>query len=122
MRKEFNLNEEEIDILKSIMKEKRFDKEVEAVRFLIHGYSNRKMEDQLVEANQQLKILEKIVKGIEVDNTLMKDAINTFLISSNMQTCIPASLSESPVYTKSKEYQKQQAIKNKQRKDYRSKN
>lgn len=66
---------------------------------------------------RQLKISLAIQRDSEEMLKRLLDAINTVLIENNLEICFPASYMESPVLTKSREYEKNNLAHLKQQKD-----
>lgn len=62
--------------------------------------------------------MDTILRSIEGDMKLLKDAVNTMLISNNIEYCIPVSHQESAVFSISREYQREHIGDLKQQKDY----
>lgn len=69
---------------------------------------------------RDLKISLAIQKDLEKKINRLMDAVNTILINSNIEECIPAAYMESSVFKKSRKYEKEVLAKIKQRKDNRN--
>lgn len=117
-RKNFLLDNGEIEFIHKVMREKAFKYESQALRFILQDYQESKEDGNIKNVVQQLNLAIAIIRDIEKNNIQLMDAFNTLLISNNIETCIPLELFESPVFEGSKKYMKERLGKMKQNKDY----
>lgn len=117
IKKEFLLEEEDIKILQRVKEENHFRSEGQAARYMIQEYQKNAAKNDPRDIKQQLNLLIAIVRDIETDSGQVKDAINTILVKSEIEACIPVGLLESPVLAGSREYKKKRLGKLKQKKD-----
>lgn len=80
-RKEYNLPEQTIDIIREVMKETGFKYEVDAVIFMINEYKNREaVADTVVQKlDKHFTRLRLGVRTAEQNSIIMKDITNTLL-------------------------------------------
>lgn len=119
IKKLFSLTEKELDTIQKARAENSWiSDDSAAVRHILETYRNKTEKEDMA---CEIKILLSILKETEKKVNRLLDAVNTILITSGMDTCIPANYMESPVLTKSREYEKEKLAQLKQEKDYRHK-
>lgn len=115
IRKVFQLSEKEIQIIEEVRQQSFLENDSATLRYIIEQYSN--MKDIRNSIERQMKISLAIQRDSEDMLKRLLDAINTLLIENNLEICFPASYMESPVLTKSREYEKNNLAHLKQQKD-----
>ena len=116
-RKTYQITDQNIALIEAVKKEHpELKSDSAAMRFILTEYE-REQKRNTTEA--EIKLIRIIQKEMEDKVNRLYDAVNTILIKNKEEVCFPASYTESPVYKKSREYQKEMLAASKQRKDYR---
>lgn len=116
-RKTYQITDQNIALIEAVKKEHpELKSDSAAMRFILTEYE-REQKRNTTEA--EIKLIRIIQKEMEDKVNRLYDAVNTILIKNKEEVCFPASYMESPVYEKSREYQKEMLAALKQRKDYR---
>ena len=116
-RKTYQITDQNIALIEAVKKEHpELKSDSAAMRFILTEYE-REQKRNTTEA--EIKLIRIIQKEMEDKVNRLYDAVNTILIKNKEEVCFPASYTESPVYKKSREYQKEMLAALKQRKDYR---
>ena len=116
MRKKlFSISEEDLLLLSQIKGERNLNNDSETLRFVLHDYQ------KMVEEKREHNISNAILCSIESMERRILDGMNTLLILQGAEECFPAEYMESPVFTKSREYEKKMIANEKQKKDFKQK-
>lgn len=116
VKKIYVLTENEIRIINTTKSQNGFlANDSAAVRYIISEYEKMK-EKEAVKASPG--VLLAIQRDSEEKLNRLMDAANTLLVMNKIETCIPANYMESPVFIKSREYEKERKAQLKQKKDY----
>lgn len=116
VKKIFSLSEEDIQEIESVQNKFSFlENNSAALRYIISEYIRLKT---IEEREQEQRITLAVIRKLEDKLNRLRDAMNTVLIINNIDICIPADYQESPVLTKSREYEKEKIAHLKQNKDY----
>lgn len=119
IKKIFVLSQKEIETIEETKNQNGFlSNDSAVIRYIISEYANMKKKE-IEEISQ--KVLLAIQRDSEEKLNRLLDTANTILVLNKIETCIPASYMESPVITKSREYEKERKGQLKQKKDYRNK-
>lgn len=116
-RKTYQITDQNIALIEAVKKEHpELKSDSAAMRFILTEYE-RERKRNTTEA--EMRLIRIVQKEMEDKVNRLYDAVNTILIKNKEEVCFPASYMESPVYKKSREYQKKMLAALKQRKDYR---
>ena len=116
-RKTYQITDQNIAFIEAVKKEHpELKSDSAAMRFILTEYE-RERKRNTTEA--EMRLIRIVQKEMEDKVNRLYDAVNTILIKNKEEVCFPASYRESPVYKKSREYQKEMLAALKQRKDYR---
>ena len=116
-RKTYQITDQNIALIEAVKKEHpELKSDSAAMRFILTEYE-RERKRNTTEA--EMRLIRIVQKEMEDKVNRLYDAVNTILIKNKEEVCFPASYTESPVYKKSREYQKEMLAALKQRKDYR---
>ncbi len=116
-RKTYQITDQNIALIEAVKKEHpELKSDSAAMRFILTEYE-RERKRNTTEA--EMRLIRIVQKEMEDKVNRLYDAVNTILIKNKEEVCFPASYMESPVYKKSREYQKEMLAALKQRKDYR---
>lgn len=126
MQKIFNLDEEDIEVLKKIQIDNEgINTDVAAVRFLIRKYKydviepreqEEEKKQELINLIKQMKITLNIA---ERNSEICLDALNTLLFNSSEEKCVLKEEITHPVIERSETRIKEKIAHNKQKKDFR---
>lgn len=116
-RKTYQITDQNIALIEAVKKEyPELKSDSAAMRFILTEYERGRKRNT---AEEEVKLIRIVQKDMEDKINRLYDAVNTILIKNKEDVCFPASYTESPVYKKSRDYQKEMLAELKQRKDYR---
>lgn len=134
MQKNFNLTNNNIELIHKVMKENGIKTETKAVNYILEQYAANEMkkdcQDELVEQistitiekfkNTYYKFFERLrwaTSTAEMNSLEIKDILNTILIKEKIQDAVLCDYFQSPVIETSSEYHKKKIAHFKQAKD-----
>ena len=104
-RKTYQITDQNIALIEAVKKEHpELKSDSAAMRFILTEYE-RERKRNTTEA--EMRLIRIVQKEMEDKVNRLYDAVNTILIKNKEEVCFPASYMESPVYKKSREYQKE---------------
>ena len=116
-RKTYQITDQNIALIEAVKKEHpELKSDSGAMRFILTEYERGRRRNTV---EDEMRLIRMVQKEMEDKVNRLYDAVNTILIKNKEEVCFPASYTESPVYKKSREYQKEMLAALKQRKDYR---
>ncbi len=119
VRKTYHMDENTLEILRRVRSENpELENDSAALRYIVADYEKLKTGKQ---AGKDMKAALVIGRSNEEKLDIILDVLNSFLVATGQETCVPAAYMESPVITKSREYRKDKVAHLKQRKDYEKK-
>lgn len=116
MKKIFELKEEQIEIIRKVMKQHpECNTEAAAIRYIIESYNYEKSEAERI--SEKLERLEYAVKETEKNSHVLIDVVNTILFQMNINHLVSPGAIEHNVITESKKIHEKSLRKKKQYKD-----
>lgn len=113
IRKDFRLEQSDIEIINEIKSEMGLRNESDALRYIIRNFK--------VQSKSDGRIVIATMRKIEERVDLLLDIANTDLINRKEDTLYPVDMVESPVIQKARELRRQKLAHKKQRSDFRKK-
>lgn len=113
IRKDFRLEQSDIEIINEIKSEMGLRNESDALRYIIRNFKAQSKPD----GRMAIVTLRKIEERVD----LLLDISNTDLIKRNEDMLYPVDLVESPVIQKAREFRRQKLAHKKQRSDFKKK-
>ncbi len=113
IRKDFRLDQMDIDIISGIKSEMGLRNDSEVLRYIIRNYKEK--------AKAENRVVVAAVRKIEECVDLLLDISNTDLIKRKEEILYPVDMIESPVIQKARELRQQKLAHKKQRSDFRKK-
>lgn len=130
MGKEFQLKDEEFQVIKNVMDQEGLN-QTKALCYILNEYQKyqnienifrKVLKEQEQEHKNFTERIRWATRVAEQNSIVLLDAVNTILVNNNVEDLIPVDTYESPVITKSKNIMKQKIAHFKQQKDYRERN
>ena len=116
MKKIFELKEEQIEIIREVMKQHpECNTEAAAISYIIESYNYEKSEAERI--SEKLERLEYAVKETEKNSHVLIDVVNTILFQMNINHLVSPGAIEHNVITESKKIHEKSLRKKKQYKD-----
>lgn len=113
IRKEFRLEQSDIEIINEIKTEMGMRNESDALRYIIRNFKTESKSD----GRTAIATMRKIEECVD----LLLDISNTELIKGKDDTLYPVDMVESPVIQKARELRRQKLAHKKQKSDFRKK-
>ena len=110
MRKQFDLSDEAISVIRSVQEQHGFKSERLAVEYILRNFDTREADEKIAEAVVkkldtdyiQRDRLKWSTQTAEQNSIILLDCLNTLLFSMNIQDIVPVDSAPSPVIRNSK--------------------
>ena len=110
MRKQFDLSDEAISVIRSVQEQHGFKSERLAVEYILQNFDTREADEKIADAVVkkldtdyiQRDRLKWSTQTAEQNSIILLDCLNTLLFSMNIQDIVPVDSAPSPVIRNSK--------------------
>lgn len=110
MRKQFDLSDEAISVIRSVQEQHGFKSERLAVEYILRNFDTREADEKIADAVVkkldtdyiQRDRLKWSTQTAEQNSIILLDCLNTLLFSMNIQDIVPVDAAPSPVIRNSK--------------------
>ncbi len=110
MRKQFDLSDEAISVIRSVQEQHGFKSERLAVEYILRNFDTREADEKIADAVVkkldtdyiQRDRLKWSTQTAEQNSIILLDCLNTLLFSMNIQDIVPVDSAPSPVIRNSK--------------------